>query len=546
MALTNVPKRSLAVHFSSPSANLLNSFVERRFAACLACRVNRHLSHDILRYLPALAVPIALGTLSTIIFARIAAPPDLGRFLLVTALSASISLPCAQWLQQAVLRFYPVYALKGEARGYIRCVALLSLASGVVATLVMIVVLWVGFSDTAGVAQDLLAAALLTFFTVASAGRASVLQATFALTRFSLLNSLGAVLKFVLPLALLYALPPFEALLWGSAIAAFLLWAALMVQRPAATAPLGEPWGLARTLHAGRESASFGLPLSVSEVGVQVLQFSDRYAVGALIGPAAVGLYGTNYSIAEKLVILVQAPLIYAAHSPIVAAWERGDRREVASLIRTAMRWLMLFGAPVVAFTVVRGDLVSSLLLGQQYAEGHAVIPIAAASILVYAASQYGHKTFELGKQTWVITSALLTAAVCNVVGVIVLILAIGYLGGALGTAVGYGVYALLVFVLSRRRSSAFAWEIPWRTLLLSCAGALLASIAWALLVPQSMQSATDLLCIAAFGLFGLAMYVAVLLVSRELPIPYRVGRTVRIRVGSALRRRYGAASRPG
>jgi O-antigen/teichoic acid export membrane protein len=360
------------------------------------------------------------------------------------------------------------------------------------------------------------------------------------------LNSLSAVLKFVLPLALLYALPPFEALLWGSAIAACALWVALMVQRPSASDPTGQPWGLTRIARAGRESARFGMPLSASEVGVQVLQFSDRYAVGALIGPAAVGLYGTNYSIAEKLVILVQAPLIYAAHSPIVAAWERGDRREVASLIRTAMRWLMLFGAPVVAFSAVRGDLVSSLLLGEQYAQGHVVIPIAAASILVYAASQYGHKTFELGKQTWVITSALLIAAACNAVGVVVLILAIGYLGGALGTAVGYGVYAVLLFVLSRRRSSAFAWEIPWRTLLVCCAGAALASIAWALLVPKRVQSAPDLLWIVATGLIGLAVYAAALLLAGELPLSDRFGRSVGIRFRSAWRKKYGEASRTG
>jgi O-antigen/teichoic acid export membrane protein len=286
------------------------------------------------------------------------------------------------------------------------------------------------------------------------------------------------------------------------------------------------------------------MPLSVSEVGVQILQFSDRYALGALLGPAAVGLYGTNYSIAEKLVILVQAPLIYAAHSPIVAAWERGDRREVASLIRTAMRWLMLLGAPVVAFSAVRGELVSALLLGEQYAQGHVVIPIAAASILVYAASQYGHKTFELGKQTWVITSALLTAAVTNAVGVVVLITAIGYLGGALGTAVGYGVYALLVFVLSRRRSSAFAWDIPWRTLLVACGGAALASIAWALLVPERVQSLPDLLWAAACGLVGLAIYVAALLLTRELPISQRLRRSVGIRLRSAWNRKYGEASR--
>jgi O-antigen/teichoic acid export membrane protein len=446
-------------------------------------------------------------------------------------------------VQQAALRFYPVHASNGEARGFVRCTAWLGMASGLIASVLIVVALWAGFGGAVISAADLVPAAALTFFTVAGAGRASLLQATFALTRFSVVTSVGAILKFALPLMLLTALQPFEALLWGTALAAFVSWVALMAQRPSDAWRSGPSWGIGKTIAASREAASFGLPLSVSEIGVQVLQFSDRWAVAALLGPAAVGLYGTNYSIAEKLVILVQAPLIYAAHSPIVSAWERGDRGEVASLIRTALRWLVIFGAPLVAFTAVRADLISSLLLGEEYASGHVVIPVAAASILLYAACQYGHKTFELGKRTWIMTSTLLVAAICNAVGVVALILAVGYLGGALGTAVGYGAYAVLVYVLSRRRGSAFHWQVPWRTLVVCAAGGVLACLVWSILVPDRVRSPLEFLLLVGSGIAGLGAYGAVLLLSGELPA---VGGLVRAKAwhANAWSRKYGQASR--
>jgi O-antigen/teichoic acid export membrane protein len=483
--------------------------------------VKRRLSHDVARYAPGLVIPIAVGTLSTVVFARIAAPDELGHFLVINALAVSVGVPAGQWLHQAVLRFYPTYLAEGRLAIFVRAVALLAVASGLLSGLIVASVLWWGFGEDFTGSGAMVAGPALAFFTTAGAGRTAVLQASFALGRYSLLNSAFAVLKFVLPLVLLSRLSPFAALVWGSALAALVAWVTLMLQHPNAIrgVALSISDQVVEIGRIGRQAMSFGGPLTLSEIGVQLLQFSDRFAIGAILGAAAVGLYGTNYSIAEKLVILVQAPLIYAAHSPIINAWERGDRRETISLLRTATRWLILFGAPIVAFSAVRGELISVLLLSEDYAPGHLVIPVAAASILLYAASQYGHKTFELGKQTWIITGGLIVAAALNIVGVVALTLRFGYMGGALGTAIGYAVYAVLIYVLSRRASSLFAWQVPWRTLAVGAVAGLVAAVVWAVLAPTRVYSLSDLIWLAGSGVMGLLAYAVVLLWARELPI---------------------------
>jgi O-antigen/teichoic acid export membrane protein len=487
--------------------------------------VKRRLSHDIARYAPGLIIPIGVATLSTVVFARIASPRELGEFLVITAAAGSVSTLCGQWLNQSVLRFYPTYLADGELPRFVRAVSILAVASGLVAAAVVIGALWFGLGADVSDTASVLGGAALAFLTTAGAGRASLLQASFQLRRYSLLNATFAVLKFVLPVLFLVWLQPFAALLWGSAVAALISWVVLTMQ---SSVPIAEslptpprPVRDAPTLLSmTRQAAAFGIPLTLSEVGVQILQFSDRWVISLILGSAAVGLYGTNYSIAEKLVILVQAPLIYAAHSPIVAAWERHDQREVASLLRTATRWLALLGAPIVAFALVRGELISAFLLGEEYAPGHIVIPLAAASILLYAASQYGHKSFELGQRTWVITAALAVAAVLNVLAVIGLTLAYGYVGGALGTAVGYAVYAVLVYVLSRQRLSLFAWRIPWRSLLMGTLGAICGGAVWAWLTPARVRGPVDLLWLLGSGLLGLLVYAGVLLVAHEVALP--------------------------
>ncbi|MBV9325368.1 MAG: polysaccharide biosynthesis C-terminal domain-containing protein [Chloroflexi bacterium] len=474
----------------------------------------RRLSHDVARYVPGLVVPIAFGTLSTIVFARVTSPEVLGAFLLATALATSIGTPCSQWLQQAVLRFYPQRMRDHRTQVFLLTTFGLAVVSGLVAATCIGVLLWCGFGGEEFRSWLIVPAAAITLFTVAGGAPEAALLATFQPARYSTFHSLTAVARFAFPLALMLVLEPLPALLWGTAAAIFLRWVLFAQGRPRATTNEAPP-NRAEVIGIGRDAATFGLPLSASEVGSQVLQYSDRYAIAGFLGAAPLALYSTNYSIAEKLLILVQAPLIYAAHPPIMAAWERGDRSETLSLIGSALRWLVLLGMPLTAFTLVRGELVSGLLLGDTYAAGHVVLPLTAVSILVYAASQYGHKCFELARNTWVITFALAIAGVANVLAAIGLTLTVGYIGGALATVVGYTSYAALIYYLSRR-SGIFAWRIPWRTLGWAVVGSAAASLAWLAIVPTRLQRLSDVPGLLVGGLLGLVVYVAIILWAGE------------------------------
>jgi O-antigen/teichoic acid export membrane protein len=472
------------------------------------------LLRDLIRYAPGQIVPIVVATLSTAIFTRLVLPHEYGTFVLVLAVVTTVSSPFGQWLMQGVLRYYPAYARDGREADLVRAISMLALFFGAIVTLLVVALLAVGLGGANLRPLDLLPAGLMTFFGVANAGQQAALMARFESWRYSVLNMLSAVCELVLPLLLFPVLGAVPSLLWGSAVAAFGLWMIVAIQQHRIAA--GARVRLGDLGRISREAIMFGMPLAVSEIGVQTLAYSDRYAIALFIGAGAVGLYSTNYSIAEKLLVLVQAPLIYAAHSQIMSHWELDHHSDAERLIRSATRWLLILGVPLVALTFVRSEMISAALLGEAFVAGHTVLPLVALSILVYAASQYGHKSFELARDTWVIAASLLAAAGANVLAAVVLINRLGYVGGALATLLGYGAYAGFTYVVSRRRGP-FSWHIPWPTVARTTLGAGAAAGIWALIMPERLSSVWSTAGVGASGLLGLAVYGLVLGVSGEL-----------------------------
>jgi O-antigen/teichoic acid export membrane protein len=186
-------------------------------------------------------------------------------------------------------------------------------------------------------------------------------------------------------------------------------------------------------------------------------------------------------------------------------------------MIKNACRWLLILGVPLVAFTVVRGEMVSALLLGEAFVPGHGVIPIVSASILIYAASQYGHKSFELSKDTWVIAGSLLAGAVANTVAVIVLTLHFGYIGGAYATIFGYAAYAGVTYFISQHRGP-FRWDFPWRSALNTTLAGAAAALLWGVLMPDRLSSLASFAALGLSGVVGLLCYVGALMLLGELP----------------------------
>jgi O-antigen/teichoic acid export membrane protein len=473
---------------------------------------------DLLKYSSGIGLSILFGAATTAIFARLASPAELGSYLLIYALISGLCTPLSMGLSQPVLRLLPAFQRDGREGEVLHAFFWLGLLVAALGTASVALVMFFAFGGAYVEFEYIVPAMVMAFFTINGAGQAAVLEATLASTRWSVFATLTAFLKLCLPLLLFPFLGATRALLWGTAAAVIAAWL-LRNHQQRRELPMSHV-GLRQMGRLWREAASFGAPFALTGVGDQTLAFSDRFIIGALLGAATVGLYSTNYSIAEKLLIMVQAPLIYAAQPRVISLWEHGSRHEAEQMIRTATRWLIMVGVPVLTFAIVRSELLSDVVLGDTFTEAHQVIPIVTAAILIWAASQYGHVSFQLAKTTWIISVALLSAAAANVASVFLLTNAIGYLGGAIGTAIGYSVYALIVYCMSRVRGP-IPWRLPWWTLAHTGCAAAAAAALWMLIVPQRLTGFVDLVLIAVGVAAGAAAYAVLLLVFKEVSVTF-------------------------
>lgn len=207
----------------------------------------------------------------------------------------------------------------------------------------------------------------------------------------------------------------------------------------------------------------FSVPLVPSTIGVVLALYVDRLAINALVGLAAVGIFGVAYRVASLVQLVLigfQAaitPLIYASHRH--AETPRNLERifrTVAAISLAIWLGLALFAGEVVAvFATAR------------YAEAALVIPL-----LVPAITLGGSYVFMPGlvirKRTSVVATINVGAGVLNLLLNFALIPPFGIVGAAAATLLSAGAGFLANAMMSQR-----AYPVPhrWMRLALGVSG---------------------------------------------------------------------------
>ncbi len=202
--------------------------------------------------------------------------------------------------------------------------------------------------------------------------------------------------------------------------------------------------------------ATFGLPMIGWLLGMNVLNFIDQILIQALLGSRSVGIYASNYSLANKALPLIFAPIVQAAHPIVMNIWDGGNHERVRQTVTQLTRYYLLFGAPITTLVALYGEPMSSLVLSQQYEVGYLVIPFVAVSVFIWNLAMFVHKGLEVTDKTHLMLAGVVFASVINVALNIVLIREYGYLGASIATFLSFAGYLLFVLVIVE-------WVLPWR-----------------------------------------------------------------------------------
>jgi O-antigen/teichoic acid export membrane protein len=417
----------------------------------------RGFRRDFFIYLPAKLIPAAVGIAGVAIVTRLFSPEAYGQYALVLATGGILIVILSSWINQATLRLYPEMKVQGRSDELIGIVLMFSVLLGGGALLVVTLTsyglwsrwveyrlfyLWGGL----WVISKMLYNNVLTLFrTDLRAKRYMCYEVAYALLGLGL--GLGYV--FFISWDIIGRI---VGLATTAGLLTFLMSRELHLLQHVRQ-------GIDRQLV--RRFLAYGVPLVGWYLGMQLLNVSDRFIIQWFRGSAEVGIYASNYYLAEGG-YLVFTPILVAAGPLIMTAWAHHGPLQTSGLISAISRYFLIIAIPLVVGAAVLSVELAALLLGAEYREGHVVIPLVLAGVAAWNFALYGQKGLQLAEKTKVI---LMGVALCTAVNVglnLAFVPRYGYLGAAATTLASYLLYLLFAYHASK---PYLRWEIPWRTL---------------------------------------------------------------------------------
>jgi O-antigen/teichoic acid export membrane protein len=283
-----------------------------------------------------------------------------------------------------------------------------------------------------------------------------------------------------------------------------------------------------------RGALRFGLPLVPHGLAAWVLNLSDRWLIGLLIGlpavaaQAAVGVYSFGYVLGQSVALVAMS--FNAAWVPVWYA--RGEQEHGPALLRemtsVVMAGLALLAVGVAALAPELTAVLASSRWGDQADVAADVIPVVAGASLVYGLYFMLVSVVFLRRRTAGLPLLTLAAGAANVGANLLLIPRLGVMGAAWSTLVGYGVLAALTWWYARRD---FPVRLDVGRLGLIGGGAVAAGLLARLVTPDgtdlALSAALHLGVAAAYGLLLVAVLLGPIARLRALlavPAPHAAG----------------------
>jgi O-antigen/teichoic acid export membrane protein len=257
-----------------------------------------------------------------------------------------------------------------------------------------------------------------------------------------------------------------------------------------------------------RRLARYAGALFVIDAAFTAAVQASPLLIGAFLTPTAVGIYQAP----ARLIVFLQYVGQAVANGVAPGLARREGHEPEAATFAKALRYLLVYQAVLVAPVVVWAEPITRVLLGSGYGESADVLRALApyiyfSGLAALAATGVNY----LGEARRRVPLALLDLAVG--VGLTAVFLpTIGLLGAAYATDIGSLFYVPLHLWIARRFI-----ELPLRPLVLAMVRGLLAAAAMAGVLFAFGTKHLSVLDWIAGGVLGLAAFLAVLLVTREL-----------------------------
>lgn len=214
----------------------------------------------------------------------------------------------------------------------------------------------------------------------------------------------------------------------------------------------------------------FAIPVFLGGLGGLIMGYMDTLMITGFRSLSEVGFYQVAYPISHFLWYFPTA--LVTVFFPMVSEfWAKREKKLLSGALRLLVKLSFIIIVPAVLIFIAFPQIIINLLFGPGYLAGATVLQILSATAIVYTLFMILSYTMQgIGKPI-VSTKVVAVAAVCNLVGNLVLIPTYGIEGAAVATFASYLLGMGLIFYYSKE---FMKFTAPYSSLLKTACGGLL------------------------------------------------------------------------
>ncbi|KAF5086813.1 hypothetical protein DSECCO2_54620 [anaerobic digester metagenome] len=210
--------------------------------------------------------------------------------------------------------------------------------------------------------------------------------------------------------------------------------------------------------HNLREYLSFGLPTIPGNLSYWIVDSSDRYVIGILLGTTFVGYYSPGY-ILGNIIIMILSPFSLLLPAVLPKYYEANEMGQVQIFLKYSMKFFFLIAIPSAFGLSALSKPILMVITTQAIAmNGYMITPFIALSALLYGVYGIVSNILVLEKKTKVVGIVWIVAAILNLALNIILVPKFGIMGAAAVTLLAY-VVAFFITVIYTNRYFTFDFD---------------------------------------------------------------------------------------
>ena len=241
-----------------------------------------------------------------------------------------------------------------------------------------------------------------------------------------------------------------------------------------------------------REYLDFGMPTIPGNLSSWIVNSSNRYVIGILMGTTFVGYFSPGYTLGNMINLFI-APISFILPAALSRHYDDNEMDEVRIILGYSLKFFLTLGIPAAfGLSLLSRPILNVLSTPEIATHGYMVTPFMALGALFLGAYAIVAQIMILEKNTALTGKIWVIAAILNLGLSFLLITYIGIIGGAIATLVSF---AFTFIIISYYANKSIKISFSLNFVAKSLAATLVMSLLLLILVPE--------------GTVGLALSVA-------------------------------------